>query len=146
MAEVVQVESQLVAGLRARVAEGDLGEFFGRAVQAAAAAGPLVVGPVTAVYHEDAGDGFDVTIGVPVSSVPDVALGLETVELPGGAALRVVHTGPYESLGEAYRDLEAELARRGASRTLAWERYLAGPVDDPDPATWTTEVVIPLTG
>lgn len=144
--EVVQVEPQLVAGLRARVAGAELAEFFGRAMEAASEAGPLIAGPATAVYHEDAGDSFDTTIGFPLSGIPDASLGLEVAELPGGSGLRAVHKGPYDTLGEAYRSLDNELTTRGLQRTLAWERYLTGPGDNPDPASWTTEVMVPLPG
>lgn len=146
MVEEFSSERQLVAGLRARVSAAELGAFFGRAMQAAAAAGELIGGPATAVYHEDAGDAFDVTIGFPVSAEPDPALGLDLAALPAGPALRITHTGPYGTLGEAYRALEAELGRRGLQRTLSWESYLVGPADEPDPAAWTTEVVVPLGG
>lgn len=107
-------------------------------------AGVLVSGPATAVYHDDAGESFDTTIGLPVSAMPDSALGLDVAELPGGSVLRVAHAGRYETLGEAYRELEAALAHRGLHRTLSWERYLVGPADDPDPERWITEVVVPL--
>lgn len=144
MVEVVRVQSQLVAGRRKRVTHAELGEFFSMAVNATATAGVLVSGPATAVYHDDAGESFDTTIGLPVSAMPDSALGLDVAELPGGSVLRVAHAGRYETLGEAYRELEAALAHRGLHRTLSWERYLVGPADDPDPERWITEVVVPL--
>jgi len=144
MAQRVELPRQLVAGLRAEVSAEELPDFFGRAVEAAGRipAG-LVVGPVTAVYHADAGDRFDVTIGLPVSDPPDDP-GLEVVELPAGPALLETHIGPYPELAAAYRRVGEALAELGVERTLSWERYLVGPADDPDPAVWRTQLLVPL--
>jgi effector-binding domain-containing protein len=103
----------------------------------------LFAGPVVAVYHRDAGDRFDVTIGMPVTAAPDDP-GLSVVELPAGPALRETHRGPYPTLGDAYAALRAELAARGAPFGFAWERYVVGPGQAEDPADFVTEVITPL--
>ena len=144
MAEVVQLPAALVAGLRAVVTVEEMGEFFGRAMSVAAALPTeLFAGPATAVYHRDEHTRFDVTVGLRVSARTGVD-GVDVAELPAGAALRVLHAGRYEDLGEAYAELGAALAEQGLTRTISWENYLVGPGDDPDPAAWRTEVVVPL--
>lgn len=132
---------ELVAGIRDDVPAADIAAFFQRAIPESAARIPqgLITGPVVAVYRSP-GPRFDVTVGFPVSADPGVA-DLEVVELPAGAALRVVHRGAYEGLRDAYAALEGALAERGAALTTTWERYVSGPNDGPDPAAWVTEVV-----
>jgi effector-binding domain-containing protein len=146
MVDEIECEPQLVAGVRAEVTADELGEFFGRAMGEVMRLLPreLIAGPVVAVYHRDERTRFDVTIGMPVSAAPDFP-GLDVVELPGGAVLRATHFGEYPRLGEAYAALRAELAERGAPFTFEWERYVAGPGDVADPASYVTEVLTPLT-
>ena len=103
----------------------------------------LIAGPLTEVVHRDDGDRFDVTIGLPVSALPDVE-GLAVAELPAGQALREVHVGDYPGLRDAYARLEAALGERGLTRSTSWERYITGPGDSPDSSTWRTEVYVPL--
>jgi len=145
MPDVVELQPELIAGVRAEVAAAEVGEFFGRAMGEVASAVPaeLVAGPMVAVYHGDHGDRFDVTVGMPVSAAPD-APGITLVELPAGSALRETHRGPYPGLSAAYRALREELTRRGRPWTFAWERYLVGPGDVADAADYVTEVVTPL--
>jgi len=145
MPEVVQLEPELVAGLRAEVDAADLPALFGRAMGEVMAGVPaaLIAGPIVAVYHRDDGDHFDVTIGMAVSAAPD-ATGLSVVELPAGSALRVTHRGPYPQLADAYAELKTDLEERGLTPTYAWERYLVGPADVADPADYVTEVITPL--
>jgi len=56
--------------------------------------------------------------------------------VPGGAAIETVHIGPYETLGDAYRQLAGwmqQYARHPAE--LSWESYLTGPDDPAGPET-----------
>jgi effector-binding domain-containing protein len=142
MPEQIDLQPELVAGLRADVAAEDLGEFFGSAV-ATAIPPSLLAGPVTAIYHRDDTTRFDVTIGFTVSADPGDPT-LSVVALPGGPALRVVHHGEYQRLGEAYAELRAGLAARGVAWSFAWERYLVGPADGVDPSAFVTELTHPL--
>lgn len=145
MPDLVQLETEIVAGVRAEVDAAELPALFGRVMGEVMAGVPreLIAGPVVAVYHRDEGDHFDVTIGMAVAAPPDVA-GLTVVELPAGAALRAIHRGPYPQLGEAYAELRTELEARGLVLTYAWERYVVGPGDTAEPADFVTEVVTPL--
>ena len=56
--------------------------------------------------------------------------------MPGGAAIETVHIGPYETLGDTYRQLAGWMqqhARHPAE--LSWESYLTGPDDPAGPET-----------
>lgn len=145
MPELVELPAQTIVGLREEVTGQSIGEFFGRAVGTAMARVPaeLVAGPLTQVVHRDDGDRFDVTLGLPVSALPDVE-GLAVAEVPAGAALREVHVGDYPGLRDAYARLESALRERGLTRQTSVERYVVGPADNPDPSAWRTEVDVPL--
>jgi effector-binding domain-containing protein len=56
--------------------------------------------------------------------------------VPGGAAIETVHIGPYETLGDAYRQLAEWMQRHGRyPAELSWESYLTGPDDPAGPET-----------
>lgn len=65
--------------------------------------------------------------------------------LPGGAAASTVHTGPYETLPDAYAAIQQWMEQHGHSPAGApWEVYLTDPAENPDPGQWKTEVFWPL--
>lgn len=78
----------------------------------------------------------------------DAASGAVLVDtLPGGPVVVTTHTGPYETLQDAYAALEAwmeshELQPAGAP----WESYITDPAEHPDPKDWKTEVYWPVRG
>ena len=113
---------------------------------AVAAQGITPDGPLFAHHLRMAPDVFDFEVGVPVSA-PVAAVGrVQAGLLPAGAVARTTYHGPYEGLGPAWGEFDAWIAAEG--RTPApdlWERYVAGPESDPDPASWRTELNRPLT-
>jgi AraC-like DNA-binding protein/effector-binding domain-containing protein len=65
--------------------------------------------------------------------------------LPSGPAATTIHRGPYETLADAYAELETWIEAQGAQRSGApWESYLTDPVEQPDPMQWQTEVSWPI--
>jgi AraC family transcriptional regulator len=65
--------------------------------------------------------------------------------LPGGPAAVTMHTGPYDSLPEAYAAIEQWMAAEGlASGGAPWESYITDPGEVPDPRDWKTEVFWPV--
>ncbi|MEU6700469.1 helix-turn-helix domain-containing protein [Pseudonocardia sp. NPDC046786] len=85
--------------------------------------------------------------GVPLAAPPtgDLPEGVTAVTLPAGPAAVAVHVGPYETLTETYGVLESWLAAEGrVASGPPWETYLTDPGENPDPATWRTEVVQPV--
>ena len=65
--------------------------------------------------------------------------------LPGGRAVVLVHTGPFETLRETYAQLQAWMnEQRVQPATGMWECYLTDPVTEPDPARWQTKIVWPI--
>jgi effector-binding domain-containing protein len=65
--------------------------------------------------------------------------------LPGGPAATTVHSGPYETLHEAYGALEEWMESQGLKSAGApWESYITDATEHPDPKDWTTEVCWPV--
>jgi effector-binding domain-containing protein len=104
-----------------------------------------VTGPPLAVYRMRHGDTFDVEAGFPVAAAVtcdgDVGPGI----LPGGEAVETVHTGPYETLADTYRQLADWIERHGRRPAdLSWECYLTDPDDPNHPGGPQTLIVWPV--
>jgi AraC family transcriptional regulator len=68
-----------------------------------------------------------------------------TDTLPGGPAATTTHTGPYDTLPDAYAAIEEWMEAEGlAAAGAPWESYVTDPADYPDPKDWKTEVFWPL--
>lgn len=132
---------------RDMIAEG-LAEILPRAFGHAMEQGLQMVGPPFVRYVEQSPAFVTVEAGVPLAAVPEGAEpadGLAYGELPAGTAVATVHTGPYESLGEAHTALDRWMAAHDATPAGGpWEIYLTDPGEVPDPADWRTEVVWPI--
>ena len=87
---------------------------------------------------------FEIEAGVPVVMAVAGHGGVEASCLPGGPAAVTMHTGPYERLESAFAALTAWLEEHGAlAEGPPWEVYHTDPNEQPDPATWRTEIVQP---
>jgi AraC family transcriptional regulator len=65
--------------------------------------------------------------------------------LPAGPAVTTVHSGPYETLQDAYAALEAWMESNAVEPAGApWESYITDPAEHPDPRDWRTEVSWPI--
>lgn len=153
-------EAQQYVGIRAPVTNGirdfadnAFPELFGWVFEHGAAP----AGPPFLRYHEvdRGGEPLEVEAGVPVERPPDGANGrVRAAALPAGRYLTALHVGPYTSdtladLGDARAELvqwarDNEVAyghetERGLSFPCALERFIVGPVDDPDFTNWRTE-------
>jgi effector-binding domain-containing protein len=67
-------------------------------------------------------------------------------QLPATTVARTVYHGDYEGLGAAWGEFGAWIKANGYTPAPnLWECYVAGPESNPDPATWRTELIRPLT-
>jgi hypothetical protein len=153
-------EAQPYLGIRAAVTHGirdfadsAFPELFGWLFEH----GISPAGPPFLRYHEvdRAGEPLDVEAGVPVESPPAAGNGRVCADaLPAGRYLTFLHVGPYTSdampdLGDARAELVAWArdngiaysaeTERGIEFPCALERFIVGPVDDPDFTRWETE-------
>jgi len=95
--------------------------------------------PLDAEYRE-----FEIEAGLPVVLAVAGKGEVAASHLPGGPAAVTVHIGPYERMEPAYEALAAWMRERGArANGPAWEVYFTDPDEQPDPATWRTEIVQP---
>jgi effector-binding domain-containing protein len=162
MGEIRLIEwlEQPTVGVRQVVRWNDLPAVFGRAVPAVATAlqraGRAPAGAPYARYRGRLTDAVDVEVGFPVvEPVPaddvviDLPAGSDVVvdRLPGVRAAESVHTGAYDGLHATYARMESWVAEHHLDvLDQSWEIYEAGPESDPDPATWRTRIVMPVTG
>ncbi|WNB86957.1 GyrI-like domain-containing protein [Cellulomonas sp. ATA003] len=150
---------QPTLGVRQVVRWDEIGDVFGRVIPAVAQAlqhlGAVPAGAPYARYRGHFDDSVDLEVGFPV--VEPVDVGAVVVDLspgevvadplPAVRAAESVHTGAYDGLRETYTRMEAWVAEHHLD-TLdqSWEIYESGPESDPDPATWRTRVLLPVTG
>jgi len=138
--ELNRIVPRHTAVVRATVPMRGLPAFLSRAFAAVADAlarqGVHVTGPPLALYRSAPGDAVDVEAGFPVAAEVLPEGEIRPSSVPGGAAIETVHTGPYDTLGDAYRQLAGWMQRHGRHPAdLSWESYLTGPDDPAGPET-----------
>jgi effector-binding domain-containing protein len=131
---LVDAVPRRTAVVRGRVRPRDLPAFFARAFDAVTTAvseqGVHVTGPPLAVYRLLAADEFDVEAGFPVAAEIAADGAVLPSELPGGRTVETVHVGPYETLGDTYRQVQDWVRQHGLrAAPLMWESYLTDPED-----------------
>lgn len=103
--QIVSTPQITTASIRLRVPGPEMPLYMGPAI-----ATPQ--GPLFSYHHQMPSDVFDFEVGVPVDSSFEgkgrVAPGI----IPASTVFRVVYTGPYEGLAEAWMETERLLLRR----------------------------------
>ncbi len=146
--EVHELHPREVAVIRVDVPVAELpraiGEAIGEVESRMAEAGVEMAGPPFARYL-GFGPVVAAEIGCPVRRPAPHVGRVFPAQLPGGRIASILHVGPYETINDTYARLEAWLADTGATAGgPMWEVYWSDPVAEPDPATWRTEVLVPL--
>ncbi|MDQ0425424.1 GyrI-like domain-containing protein [Cellulomonas iranensis] len=142
-----------LAAVRGTVPTAGLPAFYDAAYRQVAQAvereGWTIVGPAVGWYHGmptgtvDLAAGFAVEGAAPGATSGDVTV----VEQPGGAALVLTHTGPYDALPDAWARVEDDRVALGVDgRGDFWEEYVTDPEPGGDPAANVTRLVLPLRG
>jgi len=76
---------------------------------------------------------FEIEVCAPVSRVVQAPAGWTVSELPAGTFASVLHLGPYDTIGAAYVELQAWIARQGfAVAGAPREVYLSEPGTPPE--------------
>jgi effector-binding domain-containing protein len=106
-------------------------------------------GPPYIRYFMFGPDQADIEIGIPVEEPLDIAPSGDerpaASELPGGRAARVLHTGPYDTLGQAYDALPEWIGGQGeAVGDGPWESYVDNPSEAEDMERVKTSVFWPV--
>jgi effector-binding domain-containing protein len=128
--DVVDVMPRPVAGLCQRVPPRGLSSFIDKAIPAVmdqlSRVGIRPTGPLIVVFRREWGATFTATVGFPVQRA-SMADALVHEHLPGGPAVRCLHTGPEGTLPATYRKLTGWLADRNLILpSLSWEEHLVG--------------------
>lgn len=116
-------------------------ELFGTlAAQGIRPAGPLFNNFLTT----DPG-AFEFEVGVPVEAAVTPSGRVVPGHLPAVRAAKTTYVGPYSGLHQAWREF-GERARSPGHKPAPGirEYYVYGPESNPDPATWRTELILPL--
>ena len=146
--EIKMLQPQATVTIRATTTPAEIGPTLDRLLPEISAyleqRGIPAAGPPFARYHDFSDDRADLEAGFPVAAL-SLAMAVAAGELPGGPAAVAWHIGPYDTLTQAHHAVEAWLAEQGRTMTGApWEVYWTDPGENPDPATWRTEVVWPV--
>lgn len=141
---VVDLPEQPTAVVRGRVAPDGIAGFLGEAFSAVGsvvpAQGRRFTGPPFARYWSMDETGWDLEAGFPVDAAVAPERGVVPSSLPPGRAARLVHTGPYDTVGRAWRALSDWVVDHGYAATEApWECYL----DEPGVAEPRTVIMMP---
>lgn len=116
-----------------------------------AACGPALCGAPFSLYsdHTDAEDCVEIEICAPVNRTVEDPRGdpIHTRLLPGGRALTLLHSGPYEEISAAYLAMVEALHERGLpTRYPTREVYLQGADPGRSPAEYVTEIQVMIEG
>jgi effector-binding domain-containing protein len=122
-----------------------MGPGIGELMSTLAAQGISPGGPVLCHHLKMSPATFDFELGVPVGRPVTPSGRVKPGQLPATTVARTVYHGPYQGLPGAWGEFEAWIAAQGRiSGPSLWEVYLTDPQQNPDPATWRTELNRPL--
>jgi effector-binding domain-containing protein len=129
--ERVELREQPAAVVRGVVPAAGVAEFlggvFGEVMRVLSSQGLRPDGMPFGCYVPTP-DGLQVEAGFPTSAPVEPAGRVAASSLPAGAAIQVMHRGPYSEVPAAYRAAEAWLVDNGWEATgPPWETYLDGP-------------------
>jgi AraC family transcriptional regulator len=133
--------------MRKRITRDEIADTLGSMLPAVFAhaqeRGLALAGPPFARYPEIGMGSFVMEAGFAIAAP---AAGIEALTIPAGEAAVAIHRGPYEGLPAAFAAVEAWVRDEGRSASgPPMELYLTDPGEHPDPETWETQLVLPVT-
>ncbi len=120
------VDEMLIAGVRMKGKYSDCGQGFSKIGKHF---GFSICGKPFCLHYdqEKKEDDADFEACLPVRSAKEVD-GISTRLLPGGRCLTLLHLGPYENIGDAYRRVKDHITANGIkTRVPSREVYVKGP-------------------
>lgn len=140
--------SQPTLGVRTRTAVENLpavvGDAYGAVIQHLTARGEAPAGPPFAIYYNMDMQDLDIEAGFLVARALPGEGSVQPGLIPGGLRATVLHSGPYEGLGEAYQALTEFIQVEGYKPTgVAYEFYLKSPMEFP-PEELETLIMFPI--
>ena len=150
---VVEVEPQLVLGMRKRGGYEDIGIWLPKLWEFITSKNIAMAGPPIFVCHEETVEeaekaykekNADLEVAIPISGRVEDTEEVKCYELPGGKMARIVHKGPYEECCPVYEKLFAWIEENGKKIVgLTREVYLNDPGEVP-PEEILTEIYAPI--
>jgi len=147
--EVKDLEERYVATIRVKTTPDRIGDTFRELLPEVMAqlneASVHPSNPPFGIYHTYSKDEVDLEAGVPIPHPIPTAGRVAGRQLPATRAAVTWHIGPYTTIGQAFRAVEAWIAEQGKEATgPPWEVYWTGPAEQEDSARWRTEVGYPI--
>jgi len=128
--------------------DADLSAAFGRIGEVLTDAGAVFAGPGICAHPKRITRPGKVAavVGIPFEGTVEPGEGMKIEELHGGRALVGILYGPYESLPEAWAEMNGSLAKgeRRRPKAAPYDRFLRSMVNVVHPEELITELVIPL--
>jgi effector-binding domain-containing protein len=143
--EVTTITEQLAATIHLVITGRDMPKYMDPAIQeilqVLADQGMRPAGPMFSYHHRRPSDTFDFEIGFPVAKTVNEAGRVQNSALPAAKVVRAVYRGPYERLGDAWRELQDWVRERKLPEDgRFFERYLNNPDEVKDPKDYRTEL------
>jgi effector-binding domain-containing protein len=154
--EIQQLEPQSVLSIRTTVQIDDLAQAQDDSIRALSTylqqRGAQASGPPFVRYHTFTEIETDLELGIPVVERIEGEGRIAAGELSGGPTVTTWHTGPHNTLADAYARIQAWLKAHGRAPDGApWEVYYwidpnhyRGPAAWPDSSSWRTQLVQPI--
>ncbi len=102
-------------------------------------------GPMFTLHLTLSAQQYDFEVGFPISGPLEPTGRVKPGALPATRAAATVYEGAYPGLFDAWAAFSDWAQAEELPRdSYIWEVYVYGPAQDPDPATWRTELYLPL--
>lgn len=143
--ELVEVPEQTTAVVAGVVPMTELPGFFDRSFgllgSALAVQGATLTSAAFALYRGAPTDVADLEVGFVTPHEIEPSGEVVPGRLPAGTVARLVHSGSFDGLGEAWGRLGSWIGEQGRTPgPTMWEVYLTEPSPDMDPADLRTEL------
>jgi effector-binding domain-containing protein len=147
--QLIQTEEQFTAVIHLTVPRTEISNVMGPAIaeiiSTIAAQGATITGPCFSYHQQRPTDIFDFEVGFPVSQQITAASRVKLSKLPAAKVARTIYQGGYDGLGVAWGEFCKWIEAEGLNvQESLWECYLTDPESNPDPETWRTELIRPL--
>ena len=109
--------------------------------------GLTLTGSAMSRYPEMGMSSIVIECGTTVAEAPESAPDgeIQVLPIPAGPAAVAIHLGPYDELHTTYQVIEEWIVDNGyVAAGPPREVYLTDPGEHPDPATWQTEITLPV--
>jgi len=150
---VVEVEPQLVCGIRKKGPYKLIAELLPKIYEYAESKGAEFTGSPVFVCHETAEQAMeanekanaDVEVGAPIAKKIEETDEIKCYTLAGGKMVKTIHKGPYEDCGPTYEKMFKWIIDNGYAVTGPTREYYLNDPREVSPKDILTEIYAPIT-